>query len=305
MLRNGLALGAVLLAGVGVAAALRRRAKQRRPTDSEIGARFAADGFIVLRGFLSASELRLVTAELRHLIATKVDALPAGSKFYEDLADKSSLKQLQKMFEYSALLDALFRGRFQRVAEACLGGEVLPVNLQFFNKPSCRRVRAGSGGGGGGGGGALVVRSKPTPAHQDGAYFHLEPCLAVTGWCALDAADAENGCLRYCVGSHRDRGPGGGAIRPHTPSGVLGFSRHLTSYPEGTDAAREVAMTAAPGDLILHCAQMIHMAGMNRTTRERRALGFIYYAKRAQLDHAAEQRYQAKVAEQWRAEGKL
>ena len=270
---------------VGAAtAALRRRAQH-----CCIGMRFSSDGYVMLRGFLSAQELRLVNEELRALIANTVDKLPAKSKFYEDLDDKGSLKQLQRVFEYSTLLDTLFRGRFQRVAEACLGGEVVPVNLQYFNKPSCTERKNGS----------LVVRSSPTPAHQDGAYFALEPNVAVTGWCALDAADAENGALRYVRGSHKS------GIRCHTPSGVLGFSRHIIAYPEGTDTSNEMTMEARPGDLILHCAQLVHMAGANHTTRERRALGFIYYATRAKLDHDAEKRYQAKVAAQWRAEGKL
>ena len=47
-------------------------------------------------------------------------------------------------------------------------------------------------------------------------------------WLALDAADAENGCLVYTTGSHKT------GIRPHQASGVLGFSQKCACHPLGT-----------------------------------------------------------------------
>eukprot|EP00937_MAST-01D_sp_MAST-1D-sp2_P005403 g5403.t1 len=168
--------------------------------------------------------------------------------------------------------------------------------------------------------------SRPTPPHQDGAYFHLRPCLAVTGWLALDEADGGNGCLVYVRGSHA------GGLRAHRPSGVLGFSRALERYPQdggggGGETAREVRMVARPGDLLLHGALLVHFAGANRpaaaaaaaattTTRggaggsrggarQRRAIGFVYYDARARHDAAAEAAYQRRLEERLHGEGKL
>ena len=45
------------------------------------------------------------------------------------------------------------------------------MNLQYFNKSP----------------GA----NKPTPPHQDGYYFMITPCEAVTMWLALDEVDDE------------------------------------------------------------------------------------------------------------------
>ena len=67
-------------------------------------------------------------------------------------------------------------------------------------------------------------------------------------------------------------------------------------------------MTAAAGDLVAHNAQLGHWAGPNRCTRpdrQRRAVGFIYYARRAQHDAKAAAAYQARIASEWREKGKL
>jgi len=44
--------------------------------------------------------------------------------------------------------------------------------------------------------------SKPTRAHQDNAYFKLDPPIAVTFWVPLDDIDEENGALYYAPKSH-------------------------------------------------------------------------------------------------------
>ena len=44
----------------------------------------------------------------------------------------------------------------------------------------------------------------------------------------------------------------------------------------------------------MHHAKTVHWASGNTSkTRTRKALGFIYYAKRAKLDHIAKEAYQA------------
>ena len=100
----------------------------------------------------------------------------------------------------------LFRSPFRELAELLLDGPVVPKDLQYFNKPP------GIG--------------KPTPAHQDGYYFMLDPCEALTIWVALDHVDDENGCVRYVTGSHK-RG-----MRPHCRTQTLGFSQGITDYGE-------------------------------------------------------------------------
>jgi ectoine hydroxylase-related dioxygenase (phytanoyl-CoA dioxygenase family) len=121
--------------------------------------------------------------------------------------------------------------------------------------------------------------SRPTPAHQDGYYFHITPNKAVTMWLCIDPADAANGCLSYIKGSSK------GPIRPHQPSGVLGFSQKCTDFGTAADMAAVKVMAAAPGDLVAHDSKMLHMAGSNTTKRRsRRAVGFIYFANSVRID---------------------
>jgi phytanoyl-CoA hydroxylase len=167
---------------------------------------------------------------------------------------------------------------YEERAEQLLGARAIPRNIQYFNKPPSI--------------------GKPTPPHQDGHYFMLDPCEAVTMWLALDDVDEQNGCVRYSAGSHR-RG-----MREHAPTGTLGFSRGITDYPQPADLENEVACPARPGDLLVHHAMTIHRADNNQTTdRPRRALGFIFYSERAREDAAAHAAYQRDLAARLRTDG--
>lgn len=185
------------------------------------------------------------------------------------------------MEEHDAWFDGLLTaGLFRELAESLLGGPVVPKNMQYFNKPP------GIG--------------LPTPPHQDGYYFMLDPCEALTMWFALDDVDEENGCVRYATGSHRL------GMRQHARTGTLGFSQGIVNYPTERDRANEVALPAAPGDLLVHDALTIHRADQNRSaSRSRQALGLIYYSQNAREDTAAHVAYQQRLADELKSAGRI
>ena len=242
---------------------------------------FDSDGYVALPQFLSADEVRQLNSRLNELITHRLGEIPLEHVFYEDKSRPETLKQLQQVWQYDSHLESLFtEGRFCNLAEVLLDGPVVPKNLQWFNKPP--------------------QVGMATPAHQDGYYFMLDPCEAVTMWLALDPVDEENGCVRYVRGSHRD------GMRAHGRSGRLGFSQSIVDFGQEEDLSREVTGPAAPGDLLAHHALTIHRADGNRSTdRNRRALGLIYYAAGAREDAAAHQAYQERLAEELRASGKI
>ncbi|MGH9844397.1 MAG: phytanoyl-CoA dioxygenase family protein [Blastocatellia bacterium] len=241
--------------------------------------RFDEDGFVALPGFLSPDEIAELRGEIDRYIAEVAPRIPAGEVFYEVKGRPETLKQLQRMFEYDGWFNRFFfNDRFVKLAELLMGDTVIGKNLQWFNKPP----------------GA----SLPTPPHQDGYYFMLEPNEAVTMWLALDEVDESNGCVRYVRGSHR-RG-----LRPHERTGTLGFSQGIPDYDE-EDSRREAAMIARPGDLLAHHALTIHRADRNASDGARRALGFIYYSAAAREDAERAQAYRAAVAADWMRSGKL
>lgn len=245
-------------------------------------AQFDVDGFCKVEPLYGEQEMREINASLERFLREGIDTMPPEQVYYEDRGDMTSIKQLQRLFDYDSFFhQMMFEGPARRIAELVLDEDVEPINMQFFNKPP------GIG--------------KATPPHQDGYFFHLTPPQAVTGWLALEPVDAENGCIHYVAGSHRVAG-----YRDHATTGILGFSQGLTDFGTDEDDANTVANPGPAGTFLLHHAKTIHWAGANVSlTRSRRALGFIYYGKSARVDEKAQARYQAALDERLRTEGKI
>lgn len=247
---------------------------------AEYRQQFQELGYVRIPGFINAAEVALIHENLQRLITDIVPGLADTDVFYEDKADKTSIKQIVRLFHHDDFFAQLYlKSRFFRLAEFLLGRVVLGRNMQYFNKPPSL--------------------STPTPPHQDGYYAKLSPIEGMTMWLALEDVDEENGCVRYINGSHK-RG-----VRPHGKTGTLGFSQGITDYSD-EDRAAEVCMIAKPGDLMVHDSLTIHRADGNRSaTRSRKALGFIYYSARAREDEQAVRKYQEELARELRAAGKI
>ena len=240
---------------------------------------FTEDGFLVLRQYQTPPQVDTLRAELERFIADTVPTLPREEVFYENKQDPTTLKQIQNLHIHAPFFTALtIDSPLEELATQLLGQEVRAVNLQYFNKPP--------------------QFGQPTPAHQDGYYFMLEPNEAITLWLALDPVDEENGCIRYLPGSHR-RG-----LRPHGRTQTLGFSQGITDY-DAKDEQQEVVLPAQPGDLLAHHSLTIHRADGNRSTnRTRRALGFVYFAKTARVSETKQLRH-AELMDDLRTSGKI
>ncbi|NKB70479.1 MAG: phytanoyl-CoA dioxygenase family protein [Candidatus Latescibacteria bacterium] len=240
---------------------------------------FDRDGFILLRGFLTPAETADVEANIQRFIDQILPQTPETTAFYEDTANPASIKRLQKMGEHDPYFATMTDAPpYAGLARALLADEVVPKQMQWFNKPA----RLGSA----------------TPPHQDGFYFMLEPNEAITLWLALDDIDEDNGCIRYVRGSHH-RG-----IRPHQRSNVVGFSQGLPDYSD-QDRAQEEAICAQPGDLFAHHSLTIHRADGNPSPRRRAALGLVYFAARAKEDAERAERYRQQLYQEWEQQGKI
>ena len=226
-------------------------------------------GYAYLPGFLNREEVGRIHEELKKFIDDCVPKMPANCVFYEDLNDPSTLKQLQDIHQYSHFFNNLLKGSgFEKLAGVLMDDLPIARNIEYFNKP------------------AHV--GKATPAHQDGYYFMLKPCKAITMWLALEEADETNGCVRYIKGSHLK------GMRPHGRTQTLGFSQSITDYSD-EDFASEIFFRVQPGDLLVHDAMTIHRTDANETERSRKALGFIYFGASAKEDVEAKAAYQQKL----------
>jgi len=243
---------------------------------------FERDGFVAIPELYNHDQVTEINDNVDRFIRDVVPTMPTTRVYYEDKANASTLKQIQKMFEYDAYFAQLMnQGTIREIAETLLQESVVPINMQLFNKPP------GSG--------------KPTPPHQDGYYFQLTPCRAVTGWLALESVDKENGCIHYIRGSHKSAD-----FRPHGQSNVLGFSQGITDFGNESDLHNSVGFPGPAGTFLMHDAKTIHYADANQSqSRSRRALGFIYYAESAREDVEAKIAYQAKLDQQLANEQKI
>jgi phytanoyl-CoA hydroxylase len=240
---------------------------------------FKEDGFVAIPEFCNQVELSAIESALAHFIDVRISQLPAEEVFYEDKANPASLKQIQRLHEHDDFFGKFFNEKPKALAAELLGEPVIGKNLQYFNKPP------GIG--------------QATPAHQDGHYFMLQPCHAVTMWMALDHVDEENGCVRYLRGSHLD------GMRPHERTQTLGFSQGIVDFGKN-ETREEVPSPAKPGDLLAHHALTVHWADANASlTRTRRALGFIFYGESAREDKVAHEAYQQNLADEMATSGKI
>jgi phytanoyl-CoA hydroxylase len=242
---------------------------------------FTQQGFVMRPSFLDGEELAILRQQVTRFITNTVPGLPSEHVFYEDIADTNTLKQIQRMDQHDEWFARLGnKSKVRRFAADLLGGPVRLRNLQYFDKPP--------------------IANEATPPHQDGHYFMITPCEAVTIWLGLDHADKTNGCIIYVRGSHHLE------MRHHAATKTLGFSRGITNYPTAFDSQHEVACPSAPGDLIAHHAKTIHRANKNKTRdRHRRALGFIYYSDQAIEDQDAHEQYQQALANRLRSDGRI
>jgi phytanoyl-CoA hydroxylase len=241
---------------------------------------FETDGYAVVRGCIAGQQLENLQARVADFICNVVPTMPSEKVFYEEKQRPETLKQVQALHDYDRYFAELFlEGRLPALAAGLLQDNVVATNLQYFNKPP--------------GAGA------PTPPHQDGFYFKLAPCEALTMWLALDPVDEENGCMRYVRGSHR-RG-----MRPHGRTKTLGFSQGITDFPREEDLTDERSVSVQPGDMIVHHAMTIHRAEANRSTRSRRALGFTYYAASAREDALGRDSYHEALIEELKQAGRV
>lgn len=247
--------------------------------EAKLKSDFDRDGFVALKGFLTATEVAELREEVARYLLEVAPKLPAADVFSAVRGDSAKISQLIRMHEHDDYFRQLIVSeRFSRVAAILLGDAVVSKNMQWFNKPP--------------------VVGEATPPHQDGYYFMLEPSEAVTMWLALDEVDEANGCVRYIPNSHRE------PMRKHGRNETLGFSQSVTNYGEA-DFAREIPMIASPGDLLVHHAMTVHRADANPTERTRKAMGLIYYAKRATEDAERQQQYQVKLRQELAAAGKI
>jgi ectoine hydroxylase-related dioxygenase (phytanoyl-CoA dioxygenase family) len=209
---------------------------------------FERDGFVVIAGLLTDDELdrygAAVTAAVAH--RTRHDTTPLG--------DKSRYQQsfVQCMNLWEDRPDVAPLVFHPRVAQAA--AELLRVDAIRLWHDQALYKRAGG---------------RVTDPHQDHPYWPIRETASVTAWIPFDGSTAESGAMSYLPGSH--------AI------GLRKFVNIFFGEPEDILADPEVAgiepvLVEVPrGSVAFHHGLTVHLAGANRTARDRAVQTMIYF----------------------------
>ncbi len=108
---------------------------------------------------------------------------------------------------------------------------------------------------------------KATPWHQDGDYYPIEPLETCTVWISLDGSTAEQGCMRYIPGSHRDR-----KIYPHhfEHRDDYTLAQVIDTGQVDLELSRDILLQ--PGQISIHDVYLVHGSGANLSDRRRMGL---------------------------------
>jgi ectoine hydroxylase-related dioxygenase (phytanoyl-CoA dioxygenase family) len=237
------------------------------PDTPAILADYERDGVALVRGFLSAEDVRAIREELDRYIREDLASKPADARTYE--ADETTVRNLWRLEVHNEFFrDFAARGDLRDLIAVLVKGEPVLAGVETFNKPA----RIGSG----------------VPPHQDNAYFCQTPPDMLTVWIAIDPVTEANGPVTYVKGSHR-LGP-----LPTKPSGVRGNSIGLAGMPEVSDEDLLVALLE-PGDATIHHCDTIHFSAPNTTEHPRLGFLLVFRGSHTETDPKLKAAYSAAV----------
>jgi phytanoyl-CoA hydroxylase len=230
-----------------------------------------ANGFVVLRNSIPPKLVQSLHGELLTAVAEgRITNKLRDIHFFPD-GEISSAHNLINYIPSYALLQtlpdilALVKSLFKDVS-------VTQFNSSYFAKPKLQGLQ--------------------TRAHQDNAFFCMEPADVVTCWLPVSFARKENGCLYYYLGSHRL------GNLDHVPEGNLGASMCI---PDGllTQTAKKFPKSYIElelGDCIIHNALVIHGSEENKSKYNRNAFNFSIASKYAVRNNQLYEKYQKRLS---------
>ncbi len=259
-----------------VLAELQTRAHERYLVRVDEYTAFRRDGYLVVRGLVAPDEVAQLARFTDDMMAGRqvmpglpsppADATEAERRlFYERIHMPHRTCEIAERF--------LLHPRIVDVLEALVGPDILALQtMLFFKQPG----QAGQG------------------FHQDSYYIPTQPDTLIGAWLAVDAADEENGCLWLTPGSQHE------PIYPDcdgsTQQGdaILSGIEHIQSAshpdiekntlaPIALRYADEIAIPAAPGDVVFFGGHVFHRSHRNGSARSRRAFVSHYCNARSRV----------------------
>ena len=226
------------------------------------GARFARDGYLVLKAFVSPEWC----ARMRDTVQGMLNPLTGPAEFEADVGYPGAPESRAAAGGPTPrrLLHAYSRdaGLREFATSAALANHLRGlIGVSDVSMSQCHHN--------------CVMTKHPgyssaTLWHQDVRYWSFDRPELVTAWLALGAEREDNGALEVIPGSHRlelDRGR---------------LDRELFLRPEleanSALIERAVRVELDPGDVLLFHCRLFHAAGKNRTNETKLSVVFTYHA---------------------------
>ena len=209
---------------------------------------FERDGFVVVPGLLTHEELDHYGAAVTTAVAerTRHDTTPLEEKSRY----QQSFVQCMNLWEdQPEVAPLVFHQRVGRAAAELLR---VPAVRLWHDQALYKR----SGG-------------RETDAHQDHPYWPMKETASVTAWIAFEGSTAPSGAMSYLPGSHT--------------VGLRKFVNIFFGEPENILADSEIAgiepllVEVPKGSVAFHHGLTVHLAGANRTDRDRSVQTMIYF----------------------------
>ena len=267
-----------------MAATAETRATHRYRVSVEQYRSFHAQGFLVVPHLVSECEVAELVGHTDDIIGGRLElpgvpAAPVGRDHSNSaILEPGWVAEVERRYVRIHMLHRqleiherfLLHPRILDVLEALIGPDVMAMQSMLFLKPP------GSDGQG---------------YHQDSYYIPTLPDSLCGAWLAIDRADAQNGCMRFTVGSqHEPIYPDAHNRQRHYPLGepeglcIVGGVSDTDETRNGlTPIARrysgaEVLASADPGDVVFFGGHILHRSFAN-TTRDRFRRAFVgHYA---------------------------
>jgi len=221
--------------------------------DTEIGRRFAEDGYYIAKGVFSPAEVAELESEFDRIVGQllasgeQLNAKWGGPEMERLQSQQMVVLHTHNVQQYSAAYTrALLHKGFLEVATSILGPDVVMHHTKLFQKPG--EIGA------------------PFPMHQDWTYFPTEKDSMIAGVIHLSKATDDMGCLRVYPGTHRFG-------RVSDSNGHVD-SALLKDHPiEGA-----LPLEAEPGDVVFFHYFTLHGSMPNRSDKVRKTVLVQLYA---------------------------
>ena len=240
------------------------RSSQRLRSDEPVGVHadlthYWRDGYAVIRGFFSASELQEISAGLDQLYAEGVAhgrCFRHGNLFY-NVAPGGEGEPIVRMVQWpsyhqSALNRVRLDDRFARLLQPLIGRDLKQIiNQVHWKAPGSL--------------GDFAWHQDSRSRRPADAYRNLATAYVQTGL-AIDPHTPDSGCMRFIPRSHLR-----GDLHMDCSTKALGTAMTDQALDAvGLSADDAVDLLLEPGDLALWSPYLVHGSGQNRSNHKRR-----------------------------------